>query len=361
MKNNFNLYTPDGWLNVEGIAQIPSLWLIVIVGARQVGKTYGILKHIMTDKTRHTLYLRRTGDELEMVSTYRDLNPFLPLADEGIEADIQRLTKKVYHFGLSRVVDEEKKNGDIVPKTEIYEERGLGLALSTIAQMRGFNGSLFTDIFFDEFIPEKVVMKRKGEGDALLNAYTTVNGNRELKGKPPLKMWLAANAFDISSPILAALNLTNAVVEMSRAGEEYRIIDGGVFLCIPRSQAIITQRKQTAMLSYLSNKTGASDFYETAVNNSFAYDSLDLIRPKPLKGFKPYAAFGNMYIWANNSSFYVCRSRHNCNAQYGKSAEDKVRAQMDYVKMKERYFRGVITFSDAELLLEFRTYFNIKL
>lgn len=360
-KNKFELYTPDGWLNVEGIAQIPSIWLIVIVGARQVGKTYGILKHVMTHSEAHTLYLRRTIDELDMVSTYRDLNPFLPLAGEGIEADIQKLTKKVFHFGLSRTVEVENKNGDIEKKSEIYDERGLGLALNTIAQMRGFNGSQFTDVFFDEFIPEKLVVKRKGEGDALLNAYTTINGNRELKGKPPLKMWLAANAFDISSPILASLNLTNAVVEMSRAGEEYRIIEGGVFLCIPRSQAIIQKRQQTAMLSYLSGKTGASEFYDTAVNNSFAYDSLDLIRPKPLSGYHPYCIFNDMYVWANDTSFYVCRSRHNKRMKYGSTSEEKIRAQMDFARMKERYFKGMITFSDAETLLQFRSYFKIML
>lgn len=359
--NNFQLYTKDGWLNIEGIAKIPSVWLVAIVGARQVGKTYGILKHIMTNPKAHTLYLRRTIDELDMVSTYQDLNPFLPLKDEGIEADIQRLTKKVFHFGLSRVVEVENSKGEIEKKTEIYEERGLGLALNTIAQMRGFNGSQFTDLFFDEFIPEKLVVKRHGEGDALLNAYTTINGNRELKGAPPLKMWLAANAFDISSPILASLNLTNAVVEMSRAGEEWRLIEGGVFLCIPKSAAIIEKRQQTAMLSYLSGKTGASEFYDTAVNNSFAYDSLDLIRPKPLSGYRPYCLFNDMYVWANANSFYVCRTKHNKRIQYGSSAEEKARAQMDFYKMKERYFKGSVTFSDAETLLQFRTYFNIKL
>lgn len=352
---DFELYTSDGWLNVEGIARIPSVWLVVIVGARQVGKTYGILKHIMQDKSRHTLYLRRTIDELDMVATYQDLNPLLPLKECGIEADFQRVSKKVYHFGLSKP---DEAGSD---KSIIYEERGLGLALSTIAQMRGFNGSVFTDIFFDEFIPEKTVVKRKNEGDALLNAYTTVNGNRELKGKPPLKMWLAANAFDVSSPILASLNLTNKVVEMSENNKEYELLDGGVFVCIPKSRKLMQKRSQTAMLSYLRDKTGASEFYETAVNNSFAYDSLDFVRPKPLSGYKPYCIFNDMYVWNNADSFYVCRSRHSRRIQYGKSAEDRIKAIQDFGRMREYYFNGRITFSDAEMLLHFRNYFDIKL
>lgn len=351
--NDFQLYTNEGWLNVEGIAKIPSLWLVVVVGARQVGKTYGILKHIMQNEKLHTLYLRRTIDELELITTYRDLNPFLPLAEEGIEADIQKVSKKVYRFGLSHY-DKETET------TDIYDERGLGLALSTIAQMRGFNGSLFTDLFFDEFIPEKTVVKRNGEGDALLNAYVTINGNRELKGKPPLKMWLAANAFDITSPILSALGLTNHISDMMRSGEEYRLLDGGVFVCAPRSNQIIVQRKETAMLSYLNHAKNDSPFYDTAVNNTFAYDSLDLVRPKPLSGYKPFCIFGKMYVWRNSNTFYVCRTAHHKRIQYGNSSEEKTRAVLDFYKMKELYTRGLITFSDAEILLEFREYFGIK-
>lgn len=351
---SFQLYTQDGWLNVEGIAQIPSLWLIVIVGARQVGKTYGILKHIMNNESLRTLYLRRTIDELDLITTYQDLNPFLPLKEEGIEADIQKVSKKVYRFGLSKLDSE-------TGKPEIYDERGLGMALSTIAQMRGFNGSPFTDVFFDEFIPEKTVTKRLGEGDALLNAYVTINGNRELKGKPPLKMWLAANAFDVGSPILMSLGLTNPLTEMMREGEEYRLIDGGVFLCAPHSKEIIVKRKETAMLSYLQKSKTDSAFYDTAVNNAFAYDSLDLIRPKPLSGYRPYCTFGKMFVWSNGSTFYVCKTEHHKRITYGNTAEERRRALMDFCKIQELYMRGKVTFSDAETLLEFRNYFGIKI
>lgn len=67
---------------------------------------------------------------------------------------------------------------------QCLEKYGIGMTLPSIANIRGFNGSQFEDVVFDEFIPERIVIKRKAEGDALLNAYVTINGNRELEGKP---------------------------------------------------------------------------------------------------------------------------------------------------------------------------------
>lgn len=39
-------------------------WLNVIIGPRQVGKTYGTLKYLL-DAENQFFYMRRTGDELD--------------------------------------------------------------------------------------------------------------------------------------------------------------------------------------------------------------------------------------------------------------------------------------------------------
>ena len=99
-------------------------------------------------------------------------------------------------------------------------QRGIATSLSEIAHIRGFIGSGFSDLVFDEFIPEKGVVTRRTEGDAFLNAYTTINGNRELAGAPPLRAWLLANTNNIKSPVLDALNLTDDILWMRRKGKE---------------------------------------------------------------------------------------------------------------------------------------------
>ena len=56
-----NIYTPEGWLNVPALADLPA-WLRVIIGKRQVGKTYGTLKYMIESGRRFILlrcFIRR--------------------------------------------------------------------------------------------------------------------------------------------------------------------------------------------------------------------------------------------------------------------------------------------------------------
>lgn len=344
-----NLYTVDGWINIEEISKL-DCWLYVIVGPRQVGKTYGILKHFVKNNI-HGIYLRRTADELDLISSNEDLNPFLPLAKEGYNVDILKAGKNVYQWGDVDIENDRR---------QIINNRGLGLSLGTIAKMRGFSGGSFTDIFLDEFIPEKTVIKRKNEGDAVLNAYTTINGNRELFGKPPLKMWLAANAFDINNDILQTLGLSAEIEKMQRRGQEWKIIRGGVFLAYPKSDRIIKKRSETALMSYLRKNKAGGKFMSTALENKFAYDNLDLIRPKSIKGYHFLARIGGVYIWENDSSLYCCKSKYWGGLQYEDTPEDKVRCQLELPEIRMLYNTGYVTFSDVETLLTFRKYFDIK-
>lgn len=349
MKQKLDLYTSDGWLNIEAIVNL-GCWLNVIVGARQVGKTYGILKHLIQNDIS-AIYLRRTADELDLVSSSPDLNPFMALDKEGYHVDILKEGKSLYVWGDAVTEDEKRR---------IEHKRGLGLSLGTIAKMRGFAGYAFTDVFFDEFIPEKTVIKRKKEGDALLNAYVTINGNRELEGKPPLKLWLAANAFDISSDILSALGLTAEFDRLIRRGEEYAILNGGVFLAFPRSETVISKRSKTAMMSYLQNRNAGGTFREMALENTFSYDSLNLVKPKPIKGYKPLACIDGMYLWHNGTSIYVCESAHGSRIVFDSTPESKWACEVGHPEFRTMYNAGYITFQSTPLLLKFRRYFDIK-
>ena len=187
-----SIYTPDGWLNVPQLAA-RGCWLNVITGPRQVGKTYGVLKYMIEGK-RSFILMRRTVEEVQFLGINQAVNPFAVYVPEH-EITLDRAGK----------ILNISENGQII---------GICMGLPTVASIRGFSASEFTDIVFDECIPEKHVVTRKTEGDALLNAYTTINGNRELEGRPPVRLWLLANTNNINSPILTAFGLVDPILQM---------------------------------------------------------------------------------------------------------------------------------------------------
>lgn len=335
----FNLYQKDGWLNVPDIARL-NCWLNVIIGPRQVGKTYGTLKYLL-DVGNQFFYMRRTGDELGLVCDDPRLNPFRTI--EGYSVEIVRAGGS---YDIREMDGEETKRSC-----------GIAMSLSRVAKIRGFNGSDFTDLVFDEFIPERIVIKRKNEGEAFLNAYTTINGNRELKGRAPLRAWLLANANDFESPILSALELTGAVEKMARTGQEYMIKDG-IFIALPKSERVIEKRKETAMMRHLRKNKGG--FYQMAAENKFAYNSLDLVKPKSLKGYSPLLRIGDIYIYDNGTSAYACWSPHRGRLKYAATREGIIQAQLECPELKSLYDLGYLTFCDATCLMRYKDLMGIK-
>ena len=77
-----NIYQPDGWLDIGRLNSLPANFYIII-GSRQVGKTYSCFKHIMNTYVKNDIpfiFMRRTGPEL--LGCLSD-NPF----DKGYNPD----------------------------------------------------------------------------------------------------------------------------------------------------------------------------------------------------------------------------------------------------------------------------------
>ena len=342
------LYMGDGWVNIPAISSLGA-WCNIIIGKRQVGKTFGTLKY-MLDENRYFLYMRRTVNELQAVAADPDLNPFNALKKVGYDIGIQKAGKISYAIGK---VEYLENGGFAIP-----EKCAVGMALPSIAGVRGFNGDAFTDLVFDEFIPERIIAKRKAEGEALLNAYVTVCGNRELEGKPPLRMWLLANAFDISSPILEQLGCTDLVAKMSRSGREWCMTDSGVFIAMPHSDRVTDKRKQTALMKHLA---GQGDFYKMAMENQFVYNNLENVRPRSLKGMIPLFSYAGLYVYRmDETHYYVCESPHNGHERYGQSAQAATNMQQNHPEFRPMVFLGQIDFSTVPALLKTRNYLDIK-
>lgn len=342
------LYTPDGWINIPAIAALPT-FINIIIGPRQVGKTYGTLKYFLDENISH-LYLRRTKEELKAVVDDPTLNPYLALTDEGYNVGLQKVSNYTWAIGD---LDEESE------KVRVKNRRGLAAGMFSVYSIRGFSGRLYTEGVYDEFIPEIAVNKKNGEGDAVLNAYTTINGNRELFGQPPFRLWLLANANDLFSPVLEAFHVTGAVESLVRTGKEWTIKDG-VFVCLPRSEKAVGKRKKTALMGYLE-KNGGGAFYDMAMRNQFSYSDIRLVKPKPIRGYKPYMRLGAYFIWerGNGDSLYMCRIAHQHHDAYLDTDDDRKRLALNHPELRIYYLMPAITFSDASALAFFKRILNL--
>lgn len=341
------LYTPDGWLDFEYIFS-RGAWLNVIIGARQVGKTYGVLKLMLSHDFNHIL-LRRTKDEVDTLTASPQLSPYAVFEPEY----------NISFFQSGKITRISDYTSDGAEKIKEEKPRGFLTSLTQIAHVRGFNGSGYSDVVFDEFIPEKAVIIRKTDGDALLNAYTTINGNRELKGERPLRLWLLANTNNINNPVIDSLNLVDDILMMRRKGIEEFKSENDVLIIQPKSRKIIEQRKNTALMRQVSDK---SEFYGMAIDNDFSYDRSPYVKTMPVRGLTPLWNYDNtLYCYERNFGFYICRARFTSTARltYHATKADRERLYKDFIYMVPYYYAGEIAFADLRMLTLFKNIFNI--
>lgn len=295
------LYTKDGYLNLCWIdkeaARINAAF-IVILGTRQIGKTYGTLKLMLDDK-RNFILMRRTQTETDFISN-GTLNPFLPLGRTDI-----KVKKENQYIGK---IQTETENG--------FDTLGITLSLTCVSKIRGFSGINFTDLVYDEFIPESHINRIRNEGDAFLNAIVTISGNREIEGLPPLRTWLLANSNDISSPILKALNITDKVESMDKSGQEISIMpERGIIIVLAKAKDLSNKRKKTSLLKAINKE---SEFSKMAFDNEFSYNDAENVARKDLKQFILIASVtGVLSIWKNkNGNELYISSYRRCNWEY---------------------------------------------
>lgn len=340
-----DLYLPEGWLNMEYIASAPEAF-IIIIGKRQVGKTYGVLQYMLRHDIYHIL-LRRTTQELDLISSDPDFDPY-----KAFEPD--------YHVGLF------KSNKSMCRISHWYDDGaegrqcGIATSLPQIAHVRGFDGSAFTDLVFDEFIPQKGVICRRTEGDSFLNAVRTISGNRELDGKKPLRTWLLANTNNINSAILNSMEITDDILYMRRKNLEELHTAAGAYIIQPHSEKITEKQKQTALMKLISSK---SDFYKMAVENEWSYDESPYIKTMPLKNMVPLWSYDDtIFCWrTSNDELYICRASGKVPAscRYDGTRTGRERLENDWSTAKLYYYAGCISFSDLRALSIFKSIFGI--
>lgn len=318
----------------------------LFTGGRGTGKTYSALSGIVGDRSRNGILMRRTADELEILADEKDAesaNPFKTInKNNGYNYGLKRINDKVYG------IYDRKIEGDKL--IHVGRPVGLCVALSTIAKVRGMDFSNYTDLIYDEFIPEMHVKRMRGESDAFLNAYETINRNRELEGLPPLKAWLLSNSNDIYNPIFVGLGIVSDVERMARRGQEHLYIkERGLAVHLLKNTEEFQKAKEKTAIAKL---TRGSTFYDMAYNNSFAYNDFTNVGFRKLVGYFPVCAIDKAYIYQKKGAREIYVSYAPCKIEKFSSTNnaDRIRLRREYgIWLQPYYINGNMYFESYEL------------
>lgn len=329
------LYTRDGWINAEEPLNTRAPF-VILIGGRGIGKTYGVFKFLLENKQRF-IYLRRSQVQIDACKV-QELSPFNAVSrDMGLAIDSGSLSK--YVAGFYRKEGENK---------ELFS---VGFALSTFANVRGFDASNYDFIVFDEFIPEKHERPINHEGEAFLNVLETINRNRELQGLPAVKTIMISNANKLDSPILSAIGALQPVDKMIRGGKSFgRFYDGDLEIYRYTDSPISDKKRDTA----LYRMSNISDFVGMALNNSFGDETYTNVKGLPIQEFHPFASTRNITVLRHKSDgrWYVVEGTKSADT-YSTTPEQQREFRRKTYQSYEAFCKGKVYFSTAQAKVTF--------
>lgn len=328
----------NGYLDMGAVLSAPYPFTMII-GARGTGKTYGALKCCM-EQGRRFLYFRRTSRILDIISDPA-YNPF-----KVINRDTGRDIVPEAGKGITKFIDREA-GGELI---------GYASALSTFANLRGFDGSDITTLIYDEFIPEPQERVTFNAYTALLNAIETVGRNREFTGGDPLKVLLMSNSDLIYSDIIAGFRAGQALFEMQETGEEVRELSKDFLLIRPKSEAFKEQKEQTALYRI----TAGSDYAAVALENKFPIEDRQRLGKRSLKEFKAVAAVKGLCIYRHKSAaiYYVSSKISGAPKEYDNTVADVKRFVRENINVWRAAEKRKVYYESIDVQIKFKEVFT---
>lgn len=344
--NYMNLFLKSGYLDMARIININTPWVCVI-GARGTGKTYGAIKYAL-DSGMPFIFMRRTQTQIDLIKN-DSFSPFQAIDPTIVVRNINKNLTGVYRGEF----DSEKQKLE-----PVGAPIGYLLALTTVSNIRGFDASGIDLIIYDEFIGEKHERAIKNEGNAVLNAYETINRNRELQGKDPVKMILLANSNDLVNPLFVDLKLVKIAEKLQRSKENVYINnDRGISLVMVKDSPISRKKQQTALYKL----AGDGDFSAMALSNDFVEDIGDNIKPMPITEYKPLVFVGELSIYQHKSrrEVYVTDHRNGTAEEIDASDIGLARFRKNYYWIWLMYLQRKVIFESYIHQKIFEKYYNI--
>ena len=329
------IYDKNGWINWDYIMNQGASFYSV-TGARGVGKTYGLFKWCL-ENGKKFIYLRRLKSQLDQCAR-TDGNPF----------------KKI-NTDTGRNILPKSAGGNILFR-DGEELVAVGVALSTVANVRGIDFSDYDIIVFDEAIASEGERPIPKEFNAFLNFYETVNRNRELSGDKPVQAVLLGNANRLTNPYFSGWGFMKTALKMINGGQMvWRSGDGTRIMILLLDSPISRKKAETGLY-----KNASKDFVSMALDNAFRTDGTN-IRSMPLIEFTHLVSIGEIGIYRHKTErkYYVSFTTKD-QPYYESYGIGLKMFQQDFYNLRLYYMiNKIVYFENYECELIFRELFNL--
>lgn len=336
-------YTKEGYIDVEKVLQKDSSTFIFMVGARGIGKTFGFLKHLI-DHNMKFIYMRRTQTQISMIRSPA-LNPFKALENElgdKYEMTLKTINKNI--TGVYRVIYDDIDDPGHNVCRDASTPIAYMMALSTVANIRGFDASDVDVLLYDEFISERHEKPIQSEGTAFLNAIETIGRNRELKGRKPLRVICLSNSSNLANPIFTELKLITAAEKMLQKHQDWKKIpDRDMSIYILHDSPISKAKAKTSLYRLAGED---SDFSQMSLKNDFNKEFFGQVKSMTLTEYKPVVEVGEIVIYKHKSAlrWYVTDHVSGHPEKYDASDVELKRFANDYYFLKTAYLNRHVFF-----------------
>lgn len=334
-----NLYLENGFLDMDKIISDINVPFIFIVGARGIGKTYGAIQYVAKHDFR-AVFMRRTQTQADL-QLQPEMSAFnTPLNDLGYTFDTVKLGKNSAAIYTRKLDSDERSDTPL----------SIIMSLATNSNARGFDARGIDIILYDEFIAQPEERPIKNEAEAFFNCYETINRNRELSGKPPVKCIFMANSFNLANPIFTYLKLVNKAVKMAEKHREIYIErERGLAIIMPSNSPISVAKQDTALYKLVGFD---NDFARMAISNISEDDIGNQIASRNLREYVPLVVVGETAIYRHKSrkEYYV--TSHITGTPKDRYESGKAE--------KARFCRNYrfLTIANLECRVFFETYFH---
>lgn len=288
----------------------------------------------MIDNDKTFIYLRTTQIELDFCMS-REGNPFKKL-NENLK------------------VQYEIKSGKIPTIVKVNDNcavvKGYGAALTTFANIKSADFSDANYIVWEEFIiPQEKRKFVKNEADLFFNLYETVNRNREIEGRDPVKVLMLSNSVSLNSPILISLNLVSEIEKMKMQRRSVRTIPERSIRIELIGESEVSECKKDTVLYKLTKGTR---FYDQAISNEFSYDSRYNIKRVDLVQYYPVCSYKAIYFYRHKSTsqLYACYSAADC-PSYNADTKSLFKRSF-WLEFREKMLSGKMIFENFTIKCE---------